>query len=173
MKKRLIYRLFPKMNRPIGREELTEITLDNIEKTKLKVAELRGGLLTAYAEDREHDIPYFEGILGTTKLGLGEYQANLKALNNPEVKGRFSYERMRRRYRKQNMLNQPLDLVIEHAKRAHLQRKEEAEKWLDDRFSAHQQMERFLEGKNYEGCPIGNFSVVEENYQKTKANSSG
>ena len=163
MKKRLIYRLFPNLNRPIGREELTEMTIKDITKTKTEVAELRGKLLTAYAEDREHDISYFEGILGTKRISLGAYQADLKALQNSEVEGRFSYTRMRRRYAKQNMLEQPLDLVIEQAKRAHLKRKEEAEQWLGKHFCSAQITQRLMDGEYYKGCPIGNFALVEKN----------
>ena len=165
MKKRFFNYLNIKLKRRISREQLIANTSQYIAETKVKVAELRTGLLDAYGRDHEADITYYTGMLSNYQLSLNEYQSNLKALNSSEVEGRFSYERVRTRHIKQNRAKLPLDLVIEQAKRAYEQRIELAEKWLDNNFSAHQQMQRLLEGKNYAGCPIGNFEAVERSYQ--------
>ena len=165
MKKRFFNYLNFKFKRPLSREQFIANTSQNIAETKVKVAELRAGLLDAYGRDHEADINYYTGMFSNYQLSLNEYQSNLKAAHSSEVEGRFSYERIRTRYIKQNRAKLPLDLVIEQARRAYEQRVELAEQWLDEHFSPHQQMERLLEGKNYAGCPIGNFEAVERSYQ--------
>lgn len=168
MLKRVIYLANLIKDRPISREELTEITLKDIESTESKLAEFRVKALTAYAKDHHGEIAQYAGLWGSYRITLGGYKADLKALQSPGVEGRFSYERMRRRYAKQNLVELPLDFEMEQAKRAYEQRVEEAEEWLDNHFSPTEQMERLLSGRNYAGCPIGNFETVEQYYQAMK-----
>ena len=155
-------------NRLISREELTQQVLAELERREQQVAELRVKALAAYANDHEGEIAQYAGFWQSCRIGVGEYKAKLRALQNPEVKGRFSYERMIRRYAKQNLVELPLDFEMEQAKRTHEQRIEEAEQWIDDRFSCDERMDRFLSGRKYAGCPVGNFEAVEQYYQSLK-----
>jgi len=165
MLKRLIaYNNFRK-DRRLTKEKMVERTLVNIAKTEVKIAELRTKTLEDYASDSEIRIGKNSGLWNSYRITLGAHKADLEALNDPEMKGRFSYERLSRRYALKNLHQMTVDFEVEQAKRAYEQRLAQAEQWLDDNYSIDDQIERLQSGERFLGCPIGNFEAVEKGYK--------
>ena len=158
MKKRIYSYLMQPFYR-YSKDKYIKTTKALLLQSKADVKQRRQKLIEAYNLDIEGSIQPRIDLLKNSRRCVNDWKSSLKAIDDPRVKGRFSYERVRQKiYQELQSQEQPFDLTIEQAKRAYEKRHLEMKQWMEENFTVDEQLDRLREHKYYEGCPVGNYA---------------
>lgn len=141
----------------IAKSQLLNELDDEVYIIREEIDVYKQALISAYDSDDTADIEYYSNMLSHSQNSLRYRQGLDAVIRNPLVTSILKGVRFQRKKEKELLAQQPIDIAIKRAKRAHEQRQIEADAWFDS-LPLEEQLERINNFNFYDGCPVGNFS---------------